>query len=134
MNKNTIIIISIAIVIVITILSVLSYLKSREPFEENITPKYDLILYYADWCGASQSFLPEWAKIETYLSQHPEMNTTSKKINCIESNKEVCKNAEIEYFPTIFLYKNKQKFIKFDDDKKRRNMNNIIQFILENNK
>ena len=74
----------------------------KEGFSE--FPK--LVLYYADWCGHSQNFLPEWDK---FVSSN-KSNLTVNKIKCENETKEC---EPIQGFPTVILHVSENKQIEF---------------------
>ena len=65
-----------------------------------------IILYYANWCGHSKAFIPEWEKFENYAKQNMK-NVTVTKILCEGENaKQKCKG--VRGFPTVMLFSNNQ--------------------------
>lgn len=88
------------------------YKGSVENFDGNDLPV--LNLYYTDWCGWSQKFLPVWAKLEQKVSKSNLKNKVKlEKINC-ESNKDRC--GGVPGFPFIVLNKNGNK-INFEGNR-----------------
>ncbi len=88
--------------------------------ENKIEPDLTLKLFYTEWCGWSQRFLPIWEQLEN-------SNLWCKlvKINC-EKNKELC--ANVPGYPYIVLEKNGQK-IEYNGD---RTYDDLIKFISKN--
>lgn len=91
--------------------------------QETFTPDNNavLTLYYADWCGASQSFLPVWEESKDKLG------VKTETIEC-EKSKEKC--SKIEYFPTIILTKNNKDIIM--TSKYQRTLDGMKKFISDN--
>ena len=60
-------------------------------------------LYYADWCGWSKKFLPEWEKlVEDSIKDKVEL----VKYECTaEENKQLCEDAKVQGFPSMKYYK-----------------------------
>jgi thiol-disulfide isomerase/thioredoxin len=67
----------------------------------------ECIMYYTDWCGYSQSALPEWAKFKKLADKKYKGKVSIKKVDCVADEKS-CKAANVEGYPTIkFGYGNK---------------------------
>lgn len=77
-----------------------------------------LMLFYAEWCGASRQFLPVWDEIvET-------SNIKTEKIN-VDKNNELAKEYNIKYLPTLYLVNGNNR-IKYEG---QRTKNNILEFV-----
>ncbi len=88
------------------------YKGSVENFAQNNLPVFNL--YYTDWCGWSQKFLPVWAELEKKVNSSNLKNKVKlEKINC-ESNKDRC--GGVPGFPFIVLNKNGNK-INFEGNR-----------------
>jgi protein disulfide-isomerase A1 len=94
--------------------------SENKPSENKIEPDLKLKLFYTEWCGWSQRFLPVWEQLEN-------SNLWCKlvKINC-ETNKELC--ANVPGYPYIVLEKNGQK-IEYNGD---RTYDDLVKFISKN--
>ena len=79
-----------------------------------------LILFYAEWCGASRQFLPVWDEIEELL----EIQT--QRVN-VDENQEMAKEYGIQYLPTLYLVSGDNR-VKYDGP---RTKNNIVKFVSE---
>ena len=91
------------------------FLQSNSPFESfenNNLPVFNL--YYTDWCGWSQKFLPVWTKLEnTVNNSNLKDKVKLQKINCV-SEKAKCDG--VPGFPYLILNKNGKK-IKFEQNR-----------------
>lgn len=96
--------------------------KSENMTRTNATN--NLILYYTNWCGFSQQFLPTWFNLEKYIKE----NKININIQSIDCDKNKCPN--IKGYPTILLHKQDKTIINYDGD---RSMQNLISFIQTNN-
>ena len=78
------------------------YMRQAEGYQAK-TDKPSFKLYYADWCGWSKKFLPEWDKlVEDSITDKVEL----VKYECTEEdNKQICEDAKIQGFPSMKYYK-----------------------------
>ncbi len=73
--------------------------KDVEEVESKVKDKEKVyVLFYASWCPHSQRFLPIF---EEYAKTNPDECLTVM----IDSKPEVCDAYEIEYYPTVLLFK-----------------------------
>lgn len=82
-------------VLLVSILVIIYFLSDKNTEEYFTSDKPVLTLYYAKWCGASKSFLPEWNN-----RIHHKLKVDTEMIECDEQP-DRCKN--IKYFPTLIL-------------------------------
>lgn len=83
-----------------------------------------LILFYADWCGPCQAFLPTWNYIEENI-KHENLNIV--KFSCVKHKAECDKISFIRSFPTVVLFSPKNNaIVKYED---QRDPNAIIDFL-----
>jgi thiol-disulfide isomerase/thioredoxin len=77
------------------------YMRSEGYLAKTDKPSFKL--YYADWCGWSKKFLPEWDKlVEDSIKDKVEL----VKYECTEEdNKQLCEDAKIQGFPSMKYYK-----------------------------
>ena len=85
---------------------------------ENASAQKVLMLFYAEWCGASRQFLPVWDEIV----ESDMVNT--QKIN-VDDNQELANKFNIQYLPTIYLVNGNNR-IKYEG---KRTKNSILQFV-----
>jgi thiol-disulfide isomerase/thioredoxin len=82
-----------------------------------------LILFYADWCGHCQTFMPIWDEFKTKI------NKEEYNIIKIESANPFTKKIQVvQGYPTIF-------YIDGDDIKeynKGRDVKSLVNFLKEN--
>ena len=82
-----------------------------------------IILFYADWCGYCQTFMPIWNKFKTKIK--------IKNYNIIEIESKNSFTNRINFlqgYPTIY-YINKSKTIEYNDG---RDLHSLIKFIKNN--
>ena len=91
--------------------------------------KHKLCLYYADWCGHCQNFLPEWQKLKSKIVS----SDLNKKIDIVEHNcetdKNICSKANVRGYPTVILHKNNGNDIINVPYEGARETEAIIEFI-----
>ena len=80
----------------------------ENPFEiDNYGKNIELNLFYTKWCKYSMEFMPMWNKLNSVLKDEPiKLNT----IDCDE-NKELCKQNNVNSFPTLILKVNNKTYI-----------------------
>ncbi len=89
-----------------------NYKGSVENFSDSNLPEFNL--YYTDWCGWSQKFLPVWAELEKKVKNSNLKNKVKLvKINC---EKEKGKCAGVPGFPYLVLNKSGNK-INFEGNR-----------------
>ena len=74
-------------------------------------------MYYTDWCGYSQSALPEWEKFKKLADKKYKGKVSIKKVDC-EKEKAVCKAASVEGYPTI-KFECDGKVTDYDGERKK---------------
>jgi len=115
--------------IAIVLVLVLLYCRNRsETFESSDSldqsgdqEKYKLILYYTNWCGWSQKFLPTWDKLQEQVK-----DVEFVKIDC-EKDKELCQN--VPGFPFLILEKTSPKKVEYKGD---RSIEDVLRFLEKN--
>lgn len=143
-NKNHILIAIIIILIIVSLIlnyrrenqksaPPITYLSSTnidtEHFEAKDLPKeksVNLNLYYTEWCGYSQQFLPVWSEFEKYATNN-NLAVTTNKFDC-DKEKEKCQS--VEGFPTLTLEKDGKRTVM--SGKYPRTVDGILKFIAEN--
>jgi hypothetical protein len=106
------------ILIVIIILIVIYYLWQRNSSSENFSSsKPTLKLYYTNWCGWSQKFLPVWENMTQTVK-----NCNLIKIDC-ESQKSQCDG--VAGFPSLVLEKGGKK-IPYSGNRTEEDIVNFI--------
>lgn len=116
--------------------TVLQVTSNSESFDPNQKPtgvkpaEADgvIILYYAEWCGYSRMFLPEWEKFEKYAKDNL-TNIRVDKVRCEGGNEAVCQQKGVEGYPTVILTLKNGKDITFTDE---RTSEKLIEFIRKN--
>jgi hypothetical protein len=86
--------------------------------------KVKLCLYYTEWCGYSQKFLPVWDEFRKYVEDN-KLNIVLEKVDC-DKEKEKCQN--IPGFPTIVLEKEGDKPIEMNG-KYPRTVDGLLSFL-----
>ena len=108
---------------------ILKYLKnSRQEAMKNVDGKpINVVLYYANWCGYSKQFLPEWNKFVVYAKKNlPHINV--EEIVCENGKEGLCKNRGVKGYPSVLMYKN-NKTILFEG---KRDAQALVQFCNNN--
>ncbi len=74
--------------------------QKENDVEESFTSKEKaFVLFYASWCPFSQRFLPVFKE---YAKNHPNDCVSVM----IDFKPDLCDKYEIEYYPTVLLFKN----------------------------
>ena len=84
------------IIIIIVLIIILYILKSSKSEKKN---KITVKLYYANWCGYSKKFLPEWTKFKKLVKGNKKIETET--IKCEGDKESMCKKVGIIGYPTI---------------------------------
>lgn len=88
--------------------------------------KSQLVLYYADWCGWSQKFLPVWEEFKKYATDNFADKLIVKDVECSKSIDPVCKQVG---YPTVIFIKSDGKEINFEGE---RSVQGLTQFCNKN--
>ncbi len=73
--------------------------QAQDDVEADFTSKDRVfVLFYASWCHFSQAFLPIF---EEYAKANPEECVSV----VVDDKPELCDKYEIEYYPTVLLFK-----------------------------
>jgi thiol-disulfide isomerase/thioredoxin len=86
----------------------------------------ELVLYYAQWCGHSKTFLPIWKN----FAKQSNLNIQTKLIDCdTEEGKELCAKYNVTGYPTVLLHKSAQpdKPIVFNGERTVAGLNAFIK-------
>ena len=121
LKSNKVIII---IVIVILVISIITY-KKKDTNNLKKNNKGKIMLFYADWCGWSQKFLPIWNE---FIKECDKLNISYETIECTDN--ELCSNGKynIEGFPTIILEVD-DNIIEYNGD---RSITSMLDFVSKN--
>ena len=103
--------------------------QTSQQNENEDSPKYHLCLYYADWCGHSRIFLPEWRKIKIRILESGLNNSVEcHDFNCEnENDKKSCTKYSIKGYPTIYLHKPNGKIIPYESSRDTESINKFIK-------
>lgn len=91
-------------------------------------PKYEIILYYAMWCGHSKTFLPEWEKFESYVKKSLP-HVRADKVRCEDGNEATCMQKGVQGYPTVILYLEDGSEKQFEG---QRTYDGLMQFLQKN--
>lgn len=87
--------------------------RSKEGYKSNAK----FVLYYAEWCGHSQTMLEIWKDFVTQAKENSNLsNLTLEKIDC-DKNDDVCKEKKINGYPTMILHKDDGESIEYDSSR-----------------
>ena len=81
-----------------------------------------LVLYYTEWCGASQQFKPVWSRFIT--DAKPSVRCTA--IDCDKDDK-VCRDNQIKGYPTVILHKADGRNIAFTGARTVESLNDFVK-------
>jgi len=85
------------------------------------SPKNEIMLFKANWCGHCKSFLPIWQKIE----KDPSLNVNFTTFDSVENKREM-QLYNIEGFPTI-IYKVNDKLIEYTGSRDEKSVREFIK-------
>lgn len=83
-----------------------------------------LVLYYTDWCQASQQFKPIW----DMFKKNSGTDITKISINCEKDNNK-CQITGIKGYPTVILHKSNGENIQFNGS---RTVQSLEDFVNQN--
>ena len=93
----------------------------NERYEKFENKNVEVRLYYAPWCGHCKDLKPKWNKLK---KGHLKNKVTFTEING-DDNLDLCKERNVEGFPTIRVVKNGKE----NDYDGRREIKDIVYFI-----
>ena len=79
----------------------------------NPIPDAELILYYTNWCGMSQEFMPVWRQYREFANQNKK-HLKVTEILCEGGNEAYCQQCQVEGFPTVRLHIGDETFMYGD--------------------
>jgi Thioredoxin domain-containing protein len=95
----------------------------------NCDEKHKIILYYANWCGHSRNFLPEWEKLKKEIENSELKNViVAQQYEC-DKDKKMCEQNNIRGFPTMILHKINGDNVNYQNE---RTVESILDFIRKN--
>lgn len=149
----------VATLVIVFIIAIALILYFKNAFKSSKTEKFQetnvaddkikakIVLYYANWCPHSVSFLPIWEQFEK-LPKNSENKLDSvliEKVLCEGDGNNICAGKGVVGFPTIILYlrdaKEQSNFVidgDKSDDKTRilfdedRTIEHLLDFINKN--
>ena len=122
MKKNKVVMILVIVILVILVISIINYNKKDTIQVLKKNNKGKIMLFYADWCGWSQKFLPIWNE---FIKECDKLNIPYETIECTDN--EICSNGKynIEGFPTIILEVD-DNIIEYNGDRTIRSMLDFV--------
>lgn len=100
---------------------------SGDNFEQGIKKGISFVKFFAPWCGHCKRLAPTWEELgKKFVNDN---SVTIVKVDCtLEINKELCKEQEVDGFPSVFLYKNGQKVSEYTGN---RSLEDLVEFVLK---
>ena len=91
-----------------------------------------MVLFYANWCGHCQDFLPKWELMCTKVSkEHPNLDVKLVKVDCEyirgKEQEKLGFNPEISGYPTVRVYKKNSN--ESEDYNGSRDPNDLIDYL-----
>lgn len=94
-----------------------------EKYDPTVSGKHNIVLYYADWCGWSQKFLPIWEEFSKQVNNTMKEKVVASKIDCATDNSK-CNN--VGGFPTVLLHMADGKTISYNGN---RTLKDLMEFL-----
>ncbi|KAI4457365.1 protein disulfide-isomerase c17h9.14c-related [Holotrichia oblita] len=96
-------------------------------FKHGIQKGISFVKFFAPWCGHCKRLAPTWEELGKKLLHDNSVNIV--KVDCtLEVNKELCKEQEVDGFPTIYLYKNGLKISEYTGN---RSLEDLVEFVMK---
>ncbi|KRT83659.1 Thioredoxin [Oryctes borbonicus] len=100
---------------------------SGDNFVQGIKKGISFVKFFAPWCGHCKRLAPTWEELGKKFVNDNSVNIV--KVDCtLEINKELCKEQEVDGFPSVFLYKNGQKVSEYTGN---RSLEDLVEFVLK---
>ncbi|GAB6021573.1 hypothetical protein CHUAL_004167 [Chamberlinius hualienensis] len=81
---------------------------TSENFKNGIASGVTLVKFYAPWCGHCKRLAPTWEELSMKFFTNP--TVTVADVDCtVEVNRELCKENNVDGYPTLILFKNGKK-------------------------
>jgi thiol-disulfide isomerase/thioredoxin len=89
----------------------------------------ECIMYYTDWCGYSQTALPEWSNFKKKADKKYSNKVSIKKVDC-DKDKKTCEAESVNGFPTI-KFKYNGKVEDYDGKRKEKDISSFLDDIIK---
>jgi hypothetical protein len=103
--------------------------QAPQPEPLTNTSANKLVLYYTEWCGYSQQFLPVWNALKKMIANKSSNLILTQEYDC-DKFTNICEQNNIGGFPTLILHKSDGTKIKYTD---ARDADTIMSFLVQNN-
>ncbi|XWV24927.1 thioredoxin domain-containing protein [Tupanvirus deep ocean] len=104
-----------------------NYDKSIQTFTNFKVDKPTLINYWADWCGPSKAFKPNWDKfVNTYKNKFQDLQVTDLNVKTDDKLNKLASAAGVKGYPTLVLFYNGSKYHKVASGMTVDDINNFI--------
>ncbi|XWV26173.1 thioredoxin domain-containing protein [Tupanvirus soda lake] len=104
-----------------------NYDKSIQSFSNFKVDKPTLINYWADWCGPSKAFKPNWDKfVSTYKNKFQDLQVTDLNVKTDKKLNKLASDAGVQGYPTIVFFYNGTKYPKVASGMTVDDINNFI--------
>ena len=124
-------IISILLVIVIVAVIAVYFFKNKKENFDNNTPKLQIALFKAEWCGHCTNYLKSNVFNDAYTKAKDQYPGVVFITYDFDSNKELASKYNVNSFPTIIAVDSDGKYLtKFNGD--RTNTDELVKFVKDN--
>ena len=96
--------------------------------DEKSKPKVKFVMYYVPWCPHCRTAKPEWKKLKEYSEQLPWADVQS--VDC-EENPSEAENNNIQYFPTMLVFKGGESGREYEGPRSFANMKEFLNNQIE---
>lgn len=94
--------------------------------------KPTVINYWADWCGYSNNFKPEWEKfVRNASTRYPNVQVTNLNVKKDKELSTLASQVGVEGYPTIVFFINGNKYKMLSGRKTMKDVNTFIDNVIE---
>ena len=98
---------------------------TTDNFQNAIEKGVTFIKFYAPWCGHCKRLVPTWTELSAKFIGNAGVRIA--KVDCtLPEAKELCKQQEVNGFPTLLIYRNGEKLSEYNGS---RSLDDLYEFV-----